>query len=331
MPEQLRQRLEGALGDHYPAPLRATLLAATARFSSAAHGDYARWAEALDTLPRITPVTIDTSMGVQLCASRPVALNPLMQALRQFRPWRKGPFDLFGLGLDTEWRSDWKWDRVAGAVNWTDAHVLDVGCGNGYFGWRMLGAGATQVIGIDPTLLFCMQHLAIDHFASGDPRCRERNWVLPLPLEALPADGTLESLEFDLTLSMGVLYHRRDPAEHLRSLYRTLRPGGTLLLETLVVATGPDLEPARHKQRYAQMRNVWIVPRAHTVLAWLAGAGFSSAACIDLSPTSVAEQHTTAWMRFDSLPTFLDAEDPTQTREGWPAPLRALFLAHRPA
>jgi tRNA (mo5U34)-methyltransferase len=30
----------------------------------------------------------------------------MRQALMGLSPWRKGPFDLFGVHVDTEWRSD---------------------------------------------------------------------------------------------------------------------------------------------------------------------------------------------------------------------------------
>ena len=82
-----------------------------------------------------------------------------------------------------------------------DQHILDVGCGNGYFGWRVLGAGAASVIGVDPTLLFCMQHRAIQHYLR-----HPRHWVLPLGVEELGARH-----RFNWVLSMGVLYHRKDP------------------------------------------------------------------------------------------------------------------------
>ncbi|MEL0006468.1 MAG: DUF1698 domain-containing protein, partial [Luminiphilus sp.] len=94
-------------------------------------------------------------------------LTTLEDALRGLHPWRKGPFELFGLHIDTEWRSDWKWDRLAGALeSLQDRRILDVGCGNGYHCWRMLGAGASEVIGIDPTPLFILQFKAIHRYLS---------------------------------------------------------------------------------------------------------------------------------------------------------------------
>ena len=70
-------------------------------------------------------------------------------------PWRKGPFHVHGIHIDTEWRSDWKWDRVAPHISSLKGrNVLDVGCGSGYHMWRMLGEGANRVIGVDPYTTF---------------------------------------------------------------------------------------------------------------------------------------------------------------------------------
>ncbi|MFK7891671.1 MAG: DUF1698 domain-containing protein, partial [Granulosicoccus sp.] len=33
-------------------------------------------------------------------------------ALEQLCPWRKGPFQFDTIAIDTEWRSDWKWERL---------------------------------------------------------------------------------------------------------------------------------------------------------------------------------------------------------------------------
>lgn len=323
----LPARLRAALAGRMPAPLEQCLLDSLSRFSARTHGDYARWAAAINAFPAAAGVSLSAGAelsAVTLAAAEPPDLAALATELRTLMPWRKGPFDLFGLAIDTEWRSDWKWARLANAVDWAKAQVLDVGCGNGYFGWRMLDAGAGQVIGIDPTLLFCLQHLAIDRYARDS-----RNWVLPLALEELPAQRGCQ-LEFDIATSLGVIYHRRDPIDHLATLFRCLRPGGTLLLESLVVEHGPDLAPGVDKQRYAQMRNVWNVPRVATLSAWLKQAGFTAIECLDVTATSVDEQRATDWMRFDSLPDFLDAADPSRTVEGWPAPTRALLRGVRP-
>ena len=118
-------------------------------------------------------------------------------------PWRKGPFRFFGLEVDAEWRSDMKWDRLHPHLGTLDGEeVLDVGCGNGYFGWRMLDQGAAYVLGIDPSVRFLVQFLAVQAYLE-DTRID----LLPLRSEDLPADMAC----FDTVFSMGVIYHRRNP------------------------------------------------------------------------------------------------------------------------
>ncbi|MGB1439719.1 MAG: tRNA 5-methoxyuridine(34)/uridine 5-oxyacetic acid(34) synthase CmoB, partial [Luminiphilus sp.] len=202
----------------------------------------------------------------------------------------------------------------------TDHTVLDIGCGNGYHCWRMLGAGAAEVIGIDPSPLFNVQFRAIQHFLQ-QPSIN----VLPVALEQLP--GQLKT--FDTTFSMGVLYHRRSPMDHLTELRETLVPGGQLVLETLVVEGGADtvfVPPGR----YARMGNVWFLPSPSALCVWLAKAGFLNVRLVDVSQTGTDEQRTTDWMTFHSLAQFLDPDDPQQTVEGHPAPRRAILTADAP-
>ena len=241
--------------------------------------------------------------------------DQLHQALAQLIPWRKGPIDFFGLLVDSEWRSDWKWARVLPWLDLSGASVLDIGAGNGYYGWRMLEAGARQVVGVDPTVVFLAQHLAVQHFAR-DPR----NQLLPLRMEDLPACAQ----PFDAVFSMGVLYHRRDPTQHLAGLRRHLATGGQLILETLITTGDADLTPT---DRYARMRNVWCVPTLASIVRWLEHAKFTDVATVDVTPTTSKEQRSTAWMPFESLAQALDPLDASRTIEGLPAPIRAVICA----
>ncbi len=243
-------------------------------------------------------------------------------ALISFHPWRKGPMHLGGIDIDTEWRSDWKWDRLKDHTSSLEGRaVLDIGCGNGYYLYRMLGAGAKLAIGIDPFLLFVIQFWATKHFAPKDLPA----WVLPLGWEDLPE----ELPHFDTIFSMGVLYHRRNPDQFLRQLQNYVRPGGELVLETLVIE-GKKGEVLVPEGRYAKMRNVWYIPSVATLVDALTQSGWENVRCIDVTPTSTDEQRSTDWMTFESLSDFLDPNDASKTIEGYPAPVRAVVIANKP-
>ncbi len=319
--------LLGRLSDGPLAPWRAPLESAlAARLAGGGHGDLARWEAALAALPDLPPgrVMLDRdSLGVVGRVSlEPSLEGRLRAALMALHPWRKGPYCLHGVTIDSEWRSDWKWARLAGHIAPLNARVvLDVGCGNGYHAWRASGAGARLVLGVDPTWLFAMQFLALDRYLGPRPIA-----VLPLALEDLPHDLG----GFDTVFSMGVIYHRRSPAGHLAALHRLLRPGGELVLETLVLP-GTGAQELRPPGRYAGMRNCWSIPTTGLLAAWLEQAGFARVRVVDVTTTCTTEQRATEWMRFQSLADHLDPDDPARTREGHPAPTRAILIAERPA
>ena len=295
------------------------------------HGDQARWQRAIEQLPsratdylRLDRSPIQLGHDADIDTADRAALHEHLQALH---PWRKGPFRLYGMDLDTEWRSDWKWERVQPYIApLKGRRILDVGCGNGYYAWRMLGEGAELVVGIDPTALFHAQFLALRklfHCAQSSYRL-ERVLHLPLGIEDVP--GGIAA--FDTTFSMGVFYHRRSPIDHLLELRDTLRPGGELVLETLVIEGREDqvlLPPGR----YAKMRNVWFIPSVAALELWLRRAGLQNVRTVDVTRTTPQEQRKSDWMRFESLSDFLDPADSSLTIEGHPAPCRAVLLANR--
>jgi tRNA (mo5U34)-methyltransferase len=286
-------------------------------------GDLPGWLDTLAQLPTIKPeqVVLDESVSVSGKAGEQT-LAEARAGLRALIPWRKGPYSIHGIEIDTEWRSDWKWQRIRDKIAPLKHRlVLDVGCGNGYHGWRMLGDGANRVIGIDPSPRFVVQFQAIKHFLGKHYPID----VLPLGIEHLPA----ELGAFDTTFSMGVFYHRRSPMDHLRELRATLRPGGQLVLETLVIE-GNEGEVLVPEGRYAMMRNVWFLPSVPTMLSWMRKCGLRNPRVVDACTTSLEEQRSTDWMHFHSLDKFLDPDNPALTVEGHPAPLRAVFLAEAP-
>ena len=289
------------------------------------HGDEIRWQQALKSLPEIPCDSVDMQSGVITVSSGKELSDQDRQQLKEkleaFIPWRKGPFEVHGVYIDTEWRSDWKWQRLVKHIQpLTDRLVLDVGCGSGYHAWRMADAGAQLVLGIDPGRLFFYQYQVIKHFLLPN---NYPFFMLPFGIQHMPKN--LQA--FDTVFSMGVLYHRKSPFDHLLELKSCLRPGGELVLETIVIdgIEGMTLVP---QERYAKMRNVWFIPAVETLLMWMQRAGYKNVRLVDVSVTTTDEQRSTKWMRFESLSDFLDPEDSTKTAEGYPAPKRAIILAN---
>ena len=290
------------------------------RLDSRGHGDAGTWRAVVERLPEIGGASSQLDSAAVTVAGGEVsaaARRDIRALLLQLRPWRKGPFNIHGIDIDTEWRSDLKWNRLEGEIDaLAGRRVLDVGCGNGYFSLRMRGDGAKFVLGIDPMPLFVYQFFALNHFVAASAV-----QLLPLRLHELPEPQRC----FDTTFSMGVLYHQRDPLEHLRQLRRTLRPGGELVLETLIVP-GPGSIALEPGDRYARMRNVWHLPSPAALEDWLQQAGFRDLRLVDVTATTVAEQRSTEWMPFESLAAALHPDDPQRTVEGWPAPTRAVIV-----
>jgi len=293
------------------------------KLADGVHGKLGVWRSTLSQLPVLDVNNVDLLHAVSVNGNAPDSrdLERLRGLLLSLAPWRKGPFHLFGIDIDAEWRSDLKWQRLhEAAAPLAGRKILDVGSGNGYYALRAAGQGAAFVLGIDPTLNHLSQYLAVQRYLK-QPAVH----VLPLRLNEMPRQFT----HFDTTLSMGVLYHQREPEDHLAELQQTLRPGGELILETLILP-GDDAYCETPPDRYARMRNVWKLPTTAKLLAWLERAGFRDARVADVSVTTTSEQRTTEWMPFESLDKALHPEFPELTVEGLPRPRRALIVAARP-
>lgn len=288
------------------------------------HGKFKMWFNAVERLPLLQPERLDLLHSVTANMLEPLPQGQregVENLLRNLMPWRKGPFSLYGVDIETEWRSDWKWDRVLPHISSLAGRtILDVGCGSGYHMWRMIGAGAHLAIGIDPMQLFLCQFEAVRKLLGGDQRAH----LLPLGIEQLP-----ESNAFDTVFSMGVLYHRRSPLDHLLQLKNQLVSEGELVLETLVIE-GDSHQVLVPGDRYAQMGNIYFIPSAEALKGWLIKCGFVDVRIADVSVTTIEEQHRTSWMTSESLAEFLDPNDSSKTIEGYPAPRRALLIARKP-
>jgi len=292
-------------------------------------GDLNQWYQAIDALPKLKSEhlkchlsTVEIGLAEEIGQSEVKQLKHNLMALH---PWRKGPFQIYGLVIDTEWRSDFKWDRLKDHISpLKNRRVLDVGCGSGYHCWRMYGEQAALVLGIDPSPKFVLQFYALKGLLSRAVPVH----LLPFALEDMPKDKP----SFDTVFSMGVLYHRRSPIDHLMHLKACLVKDGELVLETLVCeddagkrGEGTVIFP---EDRYAKMRNVWFLPSPTLLCSWLRRCGFKNVELIDVSDTSTEEQRSTEWMHFESLKDFLDPNDSSKTIEGYLAPRRAIVTAN---
>ena len=294
-------------------------------FNNINRSDFSRWLNVIHDLPFISASEFhldleSVTIGNKIDCSDEERRH-IKRQLKHLMPWRKGPYNLFGIVLDAEWRSDMKWARLEGQIKpLQDKLVLDVGCGNGYYCWRMLGKKAKYVVGVDPSLLFYSQFMAIKKYS---PNCNID--LIPLGIESLPDKG----LYFDTVFSMGVIYHRRDPIEHLRQLSKCLKSGGELIIESLVIDSD-NLDVLIPKERYAKMKNVWSIPSVKLLVRWINDAGFKNIKIIDTTQTTIKEQRVTEWMKFESLANFLNQHNINRTIEGYPAPVRTIVISEKP-
>ncbi|WP_346799002.1 tRNA 5-methoxyuridine(34)/uridine 5-oxyacetic acid(34) synthase CmoB [Halomonas sp. Bachu 37] len=290
-------------------------------------GDLPAWEKAvakLPPLPASREVSLDSDTVTVDVALSPSQLKQCENLLKKLSPWRKGPYRLGDIAIDTEWRSDWKWQRVAPHLApLAQRKVLDVGGGSGYHAWRMTGAGAQFVLVIDPSPRFYWQFQAVRHFVGDADDMRTH--FLPVGIEDVPSGLGF----FDTVFSMGVLYHRPSPLEHLHQLKDALRPGGELVLETLVVE-GDITTVLLPGERYAAMPNVYFLPSSQALCHWLERCGFDNVRVVDEAVTRLDEQRATEWMTFQSLEDFLDPNDHARTIEGYSAPRRAVVIANKP-
>ena len=279
-------------------------------------------ARTLEGLPRVRPSSIDIDEGrIRIGSADDLddrQCNELLAGLKALKPWRKGPFDVFGIDVDCEWNSAIKWNRLADHLgDQAGKRVLDIGSSCGYYLFRLAAREPALLMGIEPYLTFYFQYLALSRYLDLPNVC-----CLPLKLEEIPSMPRC----FDTVLCMGILYHRRSPLDTLLSIHDMMAPGGLLVLETLIIEGDEEIALFPQK-RYARMGNIFFIPTVNCLEHWLTRCGFGEIRCVDISTTTPDEQRRTDWIDTQSLADFLDPADPAKTVEGYPAPVRAMVLA----
>ena len=242
----------------------------------------------------------------------------VLDCLRVFMPWRKGPFDIFGIEVDAEWRSERKWNRVLPILPDLSGKVIaDIGCNNGYYMFRMADHRPRLVIGFEPYLQHYCAFKALNGFAGLDQ----------LTIELLGVEHiALFEASFDVIFLMGILYHRVSPVEVLKDVKTALRSGGTLIVESQGIPGDAPIALFPEKT-YAKVPGTFFVPTGACLVNWLKRAGFSKVELFCSHPMSNLEQRRTEWMVFESFDDFIDANNPAFTVEGYPAPVRLFAKA----
>jgi len=295
-------------------------------FLDQAGGNFQLFKAVVESLPDFVPSMIDLSGNhVVVGDEKDIAVNgkangkkELREKLLQLAPWRKGPFNLFGQNIDTEWQSWMKWDRLLPHLpELSSRRILDIGSSNGYYMFKMAVKKPLFVLGLEPQGSFYYQYLAIQKYLQLD-----NVFCLPIPHDQLP----VMERYFDLVFCMGVLYHRKSPIEMLKDIHDSLKKGGQIVVENLVLDSKKNL-CLFPRDRYAKMRNVFFIPDLLAMESWLSRAGFTHIQCVDVTRTLPEEQRKTDWIQTESLKDFLDPEDQNKTIEGYQAPVRAIFTA----
>jgi len=174
-------------------------------------------------------------------------------AMQAFMPWRKGPFSVFGIDIDAEWRSERKWQRLLPMLPDLEGKIIaDIGCNNGYYMFRMAPYRPKMVLGLEPSMQHYYCFKALNSMAG-----QEALHIDLLGVEHL----SLFPDCFDVLFLMGIIYHRASPIDVLRDIYQALRPGGTLLLESQAI---PGEEPIAlfPDKTYAKAPGTYFIPCA---------------------------------------------------------------------
>lgn len=268
--------------------------------------------ELLEVLPKIQNLQVDFADTVSINGDiNPKDKEKIDQLAKRLKPWRKGPFDIFGTFIDSEWQSYKKYNLLEPHFDLKDKTVGDIGCNNGYYLFRMLNHQPKELIGFDPSPLYKTQFDFINFYAQ-TPIVYELLGVEHLPIY---------NKKFDTLFCLGVLYHRHNPIETLKHLQKSLHENGELFLDTFYVS-GDDEMVLSPNKTYSKIPNVHFIPTIKALQNWCEKAKFSEFKVLETKKTDLKEQRKTQWIDGESLEDFLDPNNEDLTVEGYEAPKR---------
>ena len=276
--------------------------------------------EAMKALPNFKDikVTLADTIQIDIADASDEDIAKIEELAKVNIPWRKGPFAINSLFIDTEWRSDIKYNLLKPHFELKDKLVGDIGCNNGYYLFRMLEEKPKKLVGFDPSAIFYTQFQFINHFIKSD-----------IVYELLGVEH-VEFYEhrFDILFCLGVLYHRSDPVNTLKSLYNGLNKNGELILDTFMIDGDEEMALTPNK-RYSKIPNIYFIPTIPALKNWCLRAGFKEMEVLATMVTKSDEQRVTPWVYDQSLEDFLDPNDKSKTVEGYPAPKRVYIKAYK--
>lgn len=276
--------------------------------------------EAIKNLPQYenVEVCLGDKVEIKIPVFTEINITQIKETAVLLKPWRKGPFQLNDLFIDSEWQSQIKYNLLEPHFNLKDKIVGDIGCNNGYYLFRMLSHKPRKLIGFDPSAIYYSQFQFLNHFIQSD-----------IVYELLGVEHVeFYEHKFDVLFCLGVLYHRSDPVMMLKSLYRGLNKGGELILDTFMI-DGEEEICLTPKDRYSKIPNIYFVPTVPALINWCHRAGFESVEVIETMVTESSEQRKTDWIDTQSLEDYLDPNDVSKTVEGYPAPKRVYIKAFK--
>lgn len=224
-------------------------------------------------------------------------LEQVKKILKSLAPWRKGPWDFFGIGLDAEWNSALKWSRIKENIDFLDGkRICDIGANNGYYMFKMLEGNPELVVGLEPASKVLLQYFLVLSFLSKE--LKEK-----LPLEMIPYGFEfLDHLDscFDIIFCLGVLYHHQDPLSILQKIYKALDKKGVCIIETMGI---PGKEPTAlfPGVKYQGSRGFWFIPTEACLISWLKKCNFQNINVFYNEELSVDEQSKTSWSLYNSF------------------------------
>jgi tRNA (mo5U34)-methyltransferase len=273
----------------------------------------------LKTLPDIkTNISFGNIVSIETIDIDDILEQKIEKIALMLKPWRKGPFKIGNLFIDSEWQSFIKYNILKPHFDIKDKVVGDIGCNNGYYLFRMLEERPKKLVGFDPSNLFFTQFSFINHFVKSD-----------IVYELLGVEHVeIYEHKFDTLFCLGVLYHRSDPISTLKSLYRGLNSGGELILDTFIIDGEEDIA-LTPLDRYSKIPNIYFIPTVNALKNWCYRAGFNEIELLEIKITDMQEQRKTSWIDSQSLEDFLDPMNSELTVEGYPAPKRAYIKAKK--